>query len=119
MLALFGAPVAWAVHIGARYPLVLLACHDGVWWPMHAVSVACVLASLGALALSIVVWRRARAEMESVQGESAADPALRRRLARLGFLGRAGVVTSLVFLFTIFTEIIPVLFYEPCAGYGT
>lgn len=120
-IALLGAPAAWAVHIGARYPLVPVACDARSVWPLVAVTLGCLLG--GGLSLAVAMWLSRRCDAAGTRTPRdrtdeellAARAPDERALSRLALLGRAGVLTSLVFLGAIAAEGITPLFHDPCA----
>lgn len=115
-VALLGGPVVWAIHFGARYPLVDVACAQGSEWPLHAVSIACALADGLVLGVALVTMRRARraAEAERMPDDPLSHRPLRRASFRVAFLARAGVVTASFFLVAILAEAATTIVYEPC-----
>lgn len=117
-IGLFAAPLAWAVHIGARYPLVRFACDAKQTWALHAVSLGCALAAGAGLACAIVAARRARPAEPGLESDAdvlGPSPPAARRVGLISVLARAGVVTSLVFLGSIVAEAVPVFVHDPCA----
>ncbi len=119
-IALFGGPVLWAIHLGVRYPLVDVACAEGSEWPLHAVSIVCGLANVLVIVIAITTHRRARRATGARPGiaDEPDDPVTgtpaRRRLFRIGFLARAGMVTSSVFLLAILAEAATTIAFDPC-----
>ncbi len=116
-IGLAAAPLAWAVHMGARYPLVRLACDAGQTWLLHAVSLGCALAAGAGLASAIVAARRARPADPTLETDAdvlGPSPPAGRRVALIGVLARAGIVTSLVFLGSIVAEAVPAFVHDPC-----
>ncbi|MDQ3032041.1 MAG: hypothetical protein M3Y87_06465 [Myxococcota bacterium] len=120
-LAFLGAPVAWVVHIGVRYPLVAVSCAAGTAWPLHAVSIVCMISASLSIAAAVVVTRRTRAALEDRElerdpdDELAVRPPEERRVARNELLGRAGLVLGIVFLLAILAEAVTALVIDPCA----
>jgi hypothetical protein len=119
-LALLGGPVLWVLHIGLRYPLVPVSCEAGSEWPLHVVSIACTLGSIAVVAVAWRTLRDARRDVgaRSGVGDEPDDPVTgspeRRRLFRIAFLARAGLVTSLVFLLVIVAEALTTIWHDPC-----
>lgn len=119
-VALLGAPLAWAVHLGARYPMVAVACEARSIWPLQAITLGCLIA--GALSLAVAIRlsrgieqaRLGRGERSDEEELAPRAPDERSR-SRLAFLGRAGVLTSIVFLATIVAEGVTPFFLDPCA----
>lgn len=101
--AFLGGALAWAVHIGARYPLVEVACNSGLGvWVLHAVTALC----LGvALAAGVVSWRLCE------RLETADHFPLRRRSL---FMARSGIFLSALFAFIIVLEAMPAFMVDPC-----
>lgn len=112
------APLAWAAHIGARYPLVQVACGSGTSLPLHAVSAACTAVALVGLVAAVATVRRStRARVSDTAPEQELAPLHApdaRRLHRIGFLARAGVVNSAVFLGAIALEALTAFVHDPC-----
>jgi putative membrane protein len=101
---LLGAPFAWVVHIGARYPLLPFLCRRGWTLPLHLISLVCgtiaVMAGLSA-------WR------VSVRARSRRDPTVAQRER---FMGLGGVFCAGVFFLAIVNEALPVFLQPPCFG---
>ncbi|MCZ7685365.1 MAG: cytochrome c oxidase assembly protein [Sandaracinaceae bacterium] len=92
-IGLFAAPLAWAVHIGARYPLVRFACDAKQTWALHAVSLGCALAAGAGLACAIVAARRARPAEPGLESDAdvlGPSPPAARRVGLISVLARAG-----------------------------
>lgn len=106
--AVIGAPVAWAVHLGARYPLVPLACGQESELILHAVTAASASGILLAGAASWRLFEKARGS-SSVEAESI-------RCQRLRYLAAFGMGMSLLFLLVVGSELLPTFFVDPCAG---
>jgi hypothetical protein len=98
------------VHIGARYPLVPVACASGSSLALHAVSLGCAaVATLGLVAAAITARRSA-----SGIAQDEAHPLTTRRRGRIGLVARAGVVGSAIFLGAILLEASAALVLDPC-----
>lgn len=96
LFAFLGAPVLWAIHLGASYFLVTLDCAtawDGAAWAVAAATALCAAASIGA---GRTAWRLRR---PTPAAES--DPDER---GWIGFLGVAGVGGSVLFTAVIVLE---------------
>lgn len=104
--AFLGGPVAWAVHIAARYPLVPTACKAGAVWILHVITAACLAVSVGA-ALSAVRVSRA------VAPEAATAP--RPPASRVRYMAWTGLGFSVLFGTAILLELLPALLQDPCA----
>jgi cytochrome c oxidase assembly factor CtaG len=91
--AALGAPIAWAIHLVAIYPLVAVACRVGSTASIWIVTAAC---------LSVAV-------LSGIVGHRLADQGEPR-----GFLARASRPTSLFFSLVIVVETLPVLVDDPC-----
>jgi hypothetical protein len=102
---LLGPAIAWALHLGFIYPLVLLACRLGTDALLHGVTLATALLALAFGASSLLALRKLPAPAE---GED-------RALAQARFLARAGIFSCGLFVTVIVVEGLPVFFEDPCA----
>lgn len=102
LAGVLGPAVAWALHIGLLYPLVLLACRLGTEAVLHGVTVVTAALALAFGASSFLVLRRLPAASD--------EPLSQQR-----FLARTGVLASALFFVVIVIEGLPVLFHDPCA----
>lgn len=102
---LFGAPVAWALHIGISYPLVPFVCATGREWVLHAIT---VVTALIALAAGVLAWRSWRRLRETAQPSD--DPPAGRRT----FMAFYGMFISGLFFLVTVAEGLPVFFLHPC-----
>jgi hypothetical protein len=105
--AFLGAPTAWALHIGARYPLLPPACRADAVWLLHGVTVGCLLLALGSFAAAARVLARARTS--ETRGAEA---------GRLALFAKAGVLFGVLFAGVIAAELLPTLVVDPCLGVG-
>lgn len=98
--ALFGGSLAWMTHLIAQSTLTGFACETGRLWPIHAVTVATLLATLHALWVGWSIRRNP-------------DPSRSVQAAR--FLGFAAVVINVFNVAMIVVEWVPVVFIPPCS----
>lgn len=106
LLGVLGPAIAWALHIGLVYPLVLLACELGTNAPLYVVTAATALLSL---AFGFSSWRALRRLPPPEQGHD--EP----MLSQARFLARTGVWSSVLFLVVILAESVPIVIEHPCA----
>lgn len=107
-----GGPVAWALHLGVRYPLVPVACRHDLEIAMHVVTVVCASGAVGAALAGWKVHRSAERSLAEVPGNGT------RVAERQSFLGRGGVIMAVFFLFTILAEALASAFEHPCTLMG-
>jgi uncharacterized membrane protein YcjF (UPF0283 family) len=114
--ALLGASGAWFIHFLACYLLLEVACVAG-WQQrqflgLNGVAAAVMLATLLCLPVAIVsglvAWRALR------QGANARDEAGNATSERTAYLGKAGLILSVLFCAVIVAETIPALVLRPC-----
>lgn len=96
---LFGGIFAWMAHLIGQAALNGWVCRTGQLWPMHAITVATLLAALHVLWLS---WRISR------------DPGVSPHVQAARFLGFAAIVINAFNAAMIVAEWVPVLFIHPC-----
>lgn len=99
--ALFGGTLAWMTHLIAQTGLNGWVCEIGRLWPMHAITVATLLAAAHAL---WVGWAISRASAPSASVQAAR------------FLGFAAVIINVFNIVMIVAEWVPVVFIDPCSG---
>jgi hypothetical protein len=101
--AALGAPAAWGVHIGARYPLVPLACQGEMPWILHLVSASCLALALGATVAALHVRKRVQPRADTTGN-------------RIAYMANAGIVFGCLFALIIVAEVIPAFLQDPCAA---
>jgi hypothetical protein len=101
LAAALGPPVAWAMHLTFRYPLVFVACRAGTALPLHVVTAVMGLASVACAIVGFIYLRRLP------QDDS-------RELKRRRFLARSALVLGIFFLFVIIMEAMPAITGDPC-----
>lgn len=120
LLAFFGAPVAWTVHLLVGYLVVALWCATG-WGGLgiaigvltFACAAAAVAAGMGALRL----WRRGQAALESDRepgGPEPWDARMGERGARTAFLGVTAIFIAGIFTWLILLQGLPPVFAPAC-----
>lgn len=107
--AALGAPIAWALHLGARYPFVPVACERSDALILHVIT---TVSGVGVLLAAVASWRL-WACARSKQNHDAREGVRRQRL---GYLAAFGIGMSLLFSFVIGAEVLPTLFLDPCMG---
>lgn len=115
LAAVFGAPVAWTLHLFAAYTLVAYAC--SVQW--GGVRTALVVLTLVALALAVAsgllarrLWARSRAVDRPTDDQW--DARMGERTARVSFLMVMSLVMAGLFAVGILYQAAPVLLAQPC-----
>lgn len=103
--AFLGPPIAWLVHIGARYPLVPIACAHDLPVVLHVVTVGTLTVAIGAGVAAVSLSRRARASSSSTRG-SVPD--------RVRYMAGVGLVLAMLFSLVIVAELVPALMQDPC-----
>ena len=116
LVALLGAPVAWALHLAGSYVLIAWACSSGwtrgVRWALLALTAAALAAALGSALLARRRWMVARAVDRP--DDDAWDARMGERTARISFLMVVGLVTSLVFAVGIVYAALTMAFVPAC-----
>lgn len=103
--AFLGGPLAWAAHIGARYPLLPFACRADAVWLLHLVTAGCLVVALGSFGAAVkLIGAQRRASGAGAQR------------GRIDFFVEAGVVFALLFAAVIAAELLPALLADPCIG---
>lgn len=103
--AFLGAPVAWLVHIGARYPLVPTACAHDLMLVLHMITAVTLVLTLGAAVAAVVFVVRARPGPPSRQHPPS---------SRVRYMALVGLAFSLLFAAVIAAELLPSLMQDPC-----
>jgi len=106
--AIFGGPVAWFVHICARYPLVPLACARNEPWLLHVVTLGLSCVALGSVVTAVLLLR----------GRPAPDAA-EVGAGGVRALALVGLASSILFVLVIGAELLPALLQDPCLGVPT
>jgi hypothetical protein len=101
--AFLGPPLAWVVHIGARYPLVPTACALELPWVLHRITLATLAVTLAATLAAASIWRRARSA--SVRNATA---------RRIHYMAVVGAMLGILFAIVILAELVPALIQDPC-----
>jgi hypothetical protein len=96
-IANLGAPVIWFVHLSVCFLLVPPSCDHGVRWPLH-------LASAIALAISISAGLIAA---HLLRGLPPANDRSSWTFARMRFMARLGIGSSLFFSLVIVASSLP------------
>jgi cytochrome c oxidase assembly factor CtaG len=104
--AFLGPAVAWAIHLVVIYPLVPVACTSGSRTSLVVVTVGLVAV---ALACGVYGW------LHRGLGRHA-DASVAER--RAGFLARAAVPMSVVFVAATLAESAPIVTDDPCLEHG-
>lgn len=89
-----GSIAVWLVHLVYLSSIVRAACTDDLVWSMHAVTAACVLATVAGLVLAHRLTM-----LDAGEG-----PEGHRAARRLRFLGRLGLLVGAVNLLLILAE---------------
>lgn len=116
LVALLGAPVAWALHLFVSYAAVAIDCATpwrGGRIVVVAVTIIAIAFSLGSGWLARRVWLRARAVDRPI--DDAWDARMGERTARVSFLMVTGLAMSLLFALAIGYAAVPLLFVSTCA----
>lgn len=106
LLGVLGPALAWGLHLGLVYPLVLLACELGTNAPLYVVTVATAL-----LSLAFGVSSRQALVRLPPPARGHDEP----MLSQARFLARTGVWSSVLFLIVILAESAPIVIEHPCA----
>ena len=96
-------PTAMMLQLEGNYALVLWACRTGHTWPLHAVSLFALLATIVAGVMAYGVWFRLNSEEDA--GGS---------LARSRFMAAVGILISLLMAAVIVAQWLPVFIHHPC-----
>ena len=96
-------PTAMLLQLETNYALVLWACRTGHTWPLHAVSLFALLATIVAGVLAYGVWFRLNTE------EDSGGP-----LARSRFMAAVGILISLLMAAVIVAQWLPIFIHHPC-----
>jgi hypothetical protein len=102
--AFLGPPVAWIVHIGARYPLVPTACSHDFPLLLHFVTIATLAATVGSGIAAGVLYRRSQRAASTKE----------RAVVRLRYMAVGGLLLSVLFSTVILAELVPALMQDPC-----
>jgi hypothetical protein len=98
-------PIAALGQLETNYALVLWACRAGRDWPLHLVSITAIFVASFAGLLAHRVWKQVGAEW---------DDAGAGATARARFMAAIGMLISLMMLFVILAQWIPVFIYGSC-----
>lgn len=98
--ALLGGPAAWTAHLLASYPLVPVACREGITWPLNVLTAATAAIALAAALTGWWAFRRAG-------GRAAFD-------SRPAFMALTGLLLSSLFTFAILLAGLPPILQDPC-----
>jgi small-conductance mechanosensitive channel len=96
LVAMLGAPVAWAVHLLVSYAIVGVGCMTGLRGTVTLLTLTTVVCALAAVGAGSVAYRDRRGRQGSRSGD-AATPSPRAMLLDIGLLA------SGVFLLVILT----------------
>lgn len=120
LLALFGAPVAWTVHLLAGYLAVVVWCAmgwGGLGIAIAALTVVCGAAGLASGLGALRLWRRGQAALESDREPGGAEPwdgRMGERGARTAFLGVTALFMAGLFTWLILLQGLPPAFAPAC-----
>ena len=120
LLAFFGAPVAWTVHLLGGYLAVVVWCAMGWGGLGIAVAVLTIVCAAGAAAAgfgALRVWRRGQASLESDEepgGPGPWDARMGERGARTAFLGVTAIFMAAIFTWLILLQGLPPVFAPAC-----
>lgn len=106
---LLGPPVIWAVRFGVSYALVPASCSRESVWILQGVT---LLALAGTVWAGLVAWRAWRTAEEGDR----IDMGVVRLRTR--FMGRVGVMESVLFFVVIVAEGLAIFFIHPCQSGG-
>lgn len=107
LLAALTPPVIWAARLVIAYPLVPVACQAGTVAGLLALSGVALSLSLGAGVISWFLWRREPPAPEGLEGTAG---------QRARFIALSGMIASGIFSLLIFSESLPIVTRDPCAG---
>lgn len=111
LLATFGGPIAWSLHLGICYFLVALDCAtewNGSPW---AIGIATLLLALAAIATGMLAYRRWEGGRKRDESEASLD----RPMAYGGFLWLLGMMLSGLFALVIILAGLSPIFLPTCA----
>lgn len=120
LLAFFGAPVAWTVHLLAGYLAVALWCAmgwDGLGVAIGVLTLVCAAAAIAAGIGAVGVWRRGQAALASDREPGTPGPwdaRLGERGARTAFLGVTAIFLAGIFTWLILLQGLPPVFAPAC-----
>lgn len=120
LLVLFGAPVAWAVHLTTAYLAVVIWCAmgwTGVELAIGALTLVCAAAAVASGLGAVRLWRRGQASREADRepgGASPWDARMGERGARTAFLGVTAIFMAGTFTWVILLQGIPPLLAPAC-----
>lgn len=103
--AVLGSALSWAFHIGARYPLVPLACQHDLSVVLHLVT------ALSVVGIAFSCW----ASWKLLRRGREPSVAARTRAQRWRFFGRAGLLLALLFSLAVAAELLPTFLQPPCS----
>jgi hypothetical protein len=105
-----GAPLAWALHLGASYLLVGLACANGWTGVRPALAAVTVAFAAAAAWTGVLAWR----EWRRVAGRGRWEALVSEPGGHTPFLMLVGVLQAMVFAPLILIEAAPPLMLPPC-----
>lgn len=120
LIALFGGPLAWTLHLLASYLAVALWCSTqwrGLGVAIAVLTVLCAVAALASAVLAFRLWRRGQpallADAEPGVPESW-DARLGERGARAAFLALLALFLNVLFIYLIVLEGVPAVLSQSC-----
>jgi hypothetical protein len=116
LFALFGAAVAWTVHLLVAYVVVALDCSTR-WDGTRAALAALTALTLGTAAASGLAARRlwVRARAADRPTDDTWDARMGDRTARVSFLMMTGLVLAVLFAVAIVYQAVPIFLVPVCA----
>jgi hypothetical protein len=120
LLALFGGPLAWTLHLLASYLAVALWCSmrwGGLGVAIAVLTVLFAVAALASAVLALRLWRRGQAALLSDAEPGVReswDARLGERGAHAAFVGLLALFLDVLFAYLIVLEGVPAVFAPSC-----
>src|SRR4051812_20289274 len=97
------APIAVAIHQVGNYALVPIACHRGLHWPLHVLSVLALALAVAGVAMAARDWLRHDGSMEGMETPG-----------RSRFMALLAMALSAFLVLLIVAQAIAQFFFDPC-----
>jgi hypothetical protein len=102
---ILAAPVAWFAQLEGNYIIASQLCPDDAQLPLHVVTLAALVITIGGAAIAWSNWRRAGTSWPDDSG----GPTARGR-----FMAALGLLLSGIFFLVIMAQGIPNFMFDPC-----